>query len=81
MKLKKILATVLTLALMASAAVCIPFTASAEYSGTKYTFGKFYGEYNNTTALSGHSWQQKTDSDGSVYLNYTTPKEGLSLSQ
>ena len=81
MKLKKILATVLTLALMASAAVCIPFTASAEYSGTKYTFGKFYGEYNNKTALSGHSWQQKTDSDGSVYLNYTTPKEGLSLSQ
>ena len=41
MKLKKILATVLTLTLMASAAVCIPFTASAEYSGTKYTFEDF----------------------------------------
>lgn len=36
MRLKKILATVLTLALMASAAVCIPFTASAEYSGKIY---------------------------------------------
>ena len=35
MRLKKILATVLTLALMASAAVCIPFTASAEYSGNQ----------------------------------------------
>lgn len=74
MRLKKILATVLTLALMASATVCIPFTASAEYNGTKYTFGSFDmgGNTDGTTwgkGLKGYTWTIETDSD--TYLRYT----------
>lgn len=78
MRLKKILATVLTLTLMASAAVCIPFTASAEYSGTKYTFGSFDmgGNTDGTTwgnGLKGYTWTKETDSD--TYLRYTDTKK------
>ena len=72
MKLKKILATVLTLALMASAAVCIPFTASAEYSGTKYTFEGFNANiYSGGGGVSGAIWSKGTD-DG-TYLRYKNP--------
>lgn len=71
MRLKKILATVLTLALMASAAVCIPFTASAEYSGTKYTFEDFDANiYSGGGGVSGPAWSKETD-DG-TYLRYKT---------
>lgn len=72
MKLKKILATVLTLALMASAAVCIPFTASAEYDGTKYTFEdyKYARTDSGSGATKGPEWSRMTD-DG-YYLRYKT---------
>ena len=71
MRLKKILATVLTLTLMASAAVCIPFTASAEYSGTKYTFEDFDANiYSGGGGVSGPAWSKETD-DG-TYLRYKT---------
>lgn len=75
MKLKKILATVLTLALVLSAAVCIPFTASAEYSGTKYTFENFdlsgIDEQGRSwgNGLKGYTWTKETDSGN--YLRYT----------
>ena len=60
MRLKKILATVLTLTLMASAAVCIPFTASAEYSGTKYTFEDFDANiYSGGGGVSGPAWSKE----------------------
>ena len=62
---------VLTLALMASATVCIPFTASAEYSGTKYTFEDFNANiYSGGGGVSGPAWSKETD-DG-TYLRYKT---------
>ena len=69
MKIKKIITAFLSLALIASSAVCIPFTASAEYDGTKYTFENFNANiYSGGGGVSGPSWSKETD-DG-TYVRY-----------
>ena len=63
---------VLTLTLMASAAVCIPFTASAEYNGTKYTFENFNANiYGGGGGVKGPQWE--IANDNGAYLRYKNP--------